>query len=209
MDFVLNTPVGGWESEPLPPLINRSRLSSEALHSPAQTNGPNFARTSAASTESASGLPNLQPMSMSRESLGDRFEFILECTEATGFENFDTLVTAYYRETFHESSPLANEQRLSRNRRLPKVIADVFDATSAWSSWERRGFHEEILKTTESMLIAEKMSARDALNASIAPLLEAHHNSNTTPSAPSIVAMKKMIQNEARCFLLRQRNAAR
>lgn len=88
-------------------------------------------------------------------SLDERFETIMRHVDAAGFKSFDDLVTAYYSSTFSETSPLVIEQHLSRNRRLPKVIADVFQATNNWTPWERCGFHEEILKTAESMLIPE------------------------------------------------------
>jgi hypothetical protein len=104
----------------------------------------NLTHMSDSSTNSIFGMQEPQMMLPRDASLNDRFEKILDCAEAAGFENFDALVTSYYnasKEDFDESSYLANEQRLSRSRRLPKVIADVFEATKNWSVWESRGIH--------------------------------------------------------------------
>jgi len=103
----------------------------------------------------ASSVPDLSSEFAKHALLHELFECISDPLEASVFPNFDSLVTAYYCETFADSSPLANEQRLSRNRRLPKVVADLFSAAQTWTSWEARGFHEEILKTAEAMLISE------------------------------------------------------
>ncbi|KAH7042264.1 hypothetical protein B0J12DRAFT_579556 [Macrophomina phaseolina] len=98
-------------------------------------------------------------------SLDERVEYVLECAEAVGFDGLDSLAAAYYMGTFDESSLLAAEQRLSRNRRLPKVLAEVFQAAGSWSAWERRGFYEEILQSAESMLVAECSGFAKALDA--------------------------------------------
>ncbi|KAL1619692.1 hypothetical protein SLS56_010024 [Neofusicoccum ribis] len=87
--------------------------------------------------------------------LDERIEYVLECAQTAGFDSFDALASAYYTGTFDDGSLLAAEQRLSRNRRLSKLLADVFDAARGWSAWERRGFHEEILQSAEAMLVAE------------------------------------------------------
>ncbi|GME25286.1 Basic-leucine zipper (bZIP) transcription factor [Neofusicoccum parvum] len=87
--------------------------------------------------------------------LDERIEYVLECAQTAGFDSFDALASAYYTGTFDDGSLLAAEQRLSRNRRLSKLLADVFDAARGWSAWERRGFHEEVLQSAEAMLVAE------------------------------------------------------
>lgn len=128
--------------------------------------------------------------------LDDRFEGIMEHVQAAGFDSFDDLVTAYYNGTFGDASPLANEQRLSRNRRLPRVIGDVFEAAEQWTAWERRGFHEEILKTAESMLTSEGTGARPALLSKIGPLIESQDGVNPIATAEALLAVKRAIQNE-------------
>lgn len=120
----------------------------------------------------------------------------MEKVRAAGFDSFDALVSAYYCGNFGEASFLANEQRLSRNRRLPKVIDDVFQATKQWSAWERRGFQEEILKTAESMLKSEAASAHNALMAKITPLLDLHEIINQASTAEALVDLKRSIQDQ-------------
>lgn len=69
-------------------------------------------------------------------SLDERFKCIMEQVEAAGFKSFDEMAAAYYTQNFNESSPLADDQRPSRNRRLPQVLSDVYgSATSSWSEW--------------------------------------------------------------------------
>ncbi|KAK3685291.1 hypothetical protein B0T22DRAFT_465282 [Podospora appendiculata] len=123
--------------------------------------------------------PHPQPLARDA-SLDERFESVMERVEAAGFDNFDELATAYYSETFPESSPLAIEQHLSRNRRLPKLFASVFAASQAWTAWERRGFLEEILKTAETMLVAEGRGVQRTLEGSIVSSLL-----QTTVAAPA------------------------
>ncbi|PNP38373.1 hypothetical protein TGAMA5MH_09731 [Trichoderma gamsii] len=128
--------------------------------------------------------------------LDERMEGIMEKVRAAGFESFDALVSAYYCGSFREASPLANEQRLSRNRRLPKVIDAVFQATTQWSAWERRGFQEEIFKTAESMLKSEAVNAHSPLMAKINPLLDLHDIINPASTAEALVELKRSIQDE-------------
>ncbi|EKG10383.1 Basic-leucine zipper (bZIP) transcription factor [Macrophomina phaseolina MS6] len=118
-------------------------------------------------------------------SLDERIEYVLECAAAAGFDGLDSLAAAYYTGTFDESSLLAAEQRLSRNRRLPKVLAEVFHAAGAWSAWERRGFYEEILQSAESMLVAECSGFAKALDA---------QEGRSLPQDQS--AIKRLFQNE-------------
>lgn len=104
--------------------------------------------------------------------MDERLGSVMEQAEAAGFASFDELVMAYYGEQLDESSPLANEQRLSRNRRLPRVVSDVYRRAGGWSSWERRGFYEEMLKIAEAMLASEGAAARASLAEGILPLAD-------------------------------------
>jgi hypothetical protein len=128
-------------------------------------------------------------------------EGIMEKVRAAGFESFDALVSAYYCGNFGDASPLANEQRLSRNRRLPKVIDNVFQATAQWSAWERRGFQEEIFKTAECMLKSEAVNAHNHLMAKITPLLDLHDTTNPASTAEALVELKRSIQDEVSSFM--------
>ncbi|KAF7552265.1 hypothetical protein G7Z17_g4444 [Cylindrodendrum hubeiense] len=146
---------------------------------------------------SMTDMSSVSPAPSAKQGLDERLEYVLSCTRAAGFESFDTLVTAYYNGNFDDSSPLAIEQRLSRNRGLPSVVADVFRDARRWSDWERRGFDEELLKTTERMLVSEGEDSRGSLEA-ILNLLSAPQNGEGAAASASqaTLAMKKVMQNE-------------
>ncbi|TGJ88323.1 hypothetical protein E0Z10_g446 [Xylaria hypoxylon] len=87
-----------------------------------------------------SGLPNPQ------EKVEEQFEDVLTCARRVGFDSFDTMALHYYTRNFHPASAVAQEQRLSRNRRLPELLAGLRKQSSTWSNWQRRGYQDEMLK---------------------------------------------------------------
>lgn len=132
--------------------------------------------------------------------LEERFACIMGQVEAAGFESFDAMASAYYTQTFAQSSSLAHEQRLSRKRGLPQVLSDVHTATGQWSDWERNGFQEEILKTAETMLTSEGGNARQQLANKVDALLEAQNAGNAAASAEAVLSMKRTIQEQVRIY---------
>lgn len=115
-----------------------------------------------------------QPTSLptKRPTLDERMESVMERVETEGFDNFDSLATLYYKANFGDSSSsLAVEQRLSRNRRLPKLFADVFSAAQQeWGAREQRPLFDEVLRMSEGMLIGEARGVHSTLHASISGL---------------------------------------
>ncbi|KAL7798711.1 hypothetical protein V8C43DRAFT_242886 [Trichoderma afarasin] len=196
MEFSYESSADLWKTDTVP----------KSRPPPTSDNSITFPPLPAAATPSAvlsSPVPegprqNLQPapQSVTQAALGERIGTIMETVQAAGFDSFDGLVSAYYCDTFGEASSLANEQRLSRNRRLPKVIADVFQATKGWSTWERRGFQEEILKTAESMLISEGAGARSSVMSKIEPLIDSYDPTNPDVTADALINLKRSIQDE-------------
>ncbi|TLD19296.1 hypothetical protein PspLS_09784 [Pyricularia sp. CBS 133598] len=88
--------------------------------------------------------------------IDERLEYMLDCAEAAGFDSLDCLVEAYYGSTLTDpQSCLASIRRLSRNRRLPKLLAAVFESSQGWSVWERNELFGEIFRMAERLLIAE------------------------------------------------------
>ncbi|KAJ5133213.1 hypothetical protein N7526_004578 [Penicillium atrosanguineum] len=146
-------------------------------------------------TSDSSYSPPDSVVSAKQISLNDRLECVMERVIDSGFENFDVLVTAYYNGIFAESSPLAYEQRLSRTRRLPKVIADVCHAADQWDSWERRGLQEEIVKTTENFLSSEGDDAQRNLTECIMSFVRAQVQ-DTTNKTCSPNPIKRIMENE-------------
>lgn len=128
-------------------------------------------------------------------SLDERLESIIDGAAKLGFENFDTLAKDYYKHTFENaSSSIANEQRMSRNRRLPTVFEEIFSAATDWSEWERRGFFEEVVRMTESLLISEANASQSVLEEKLEPLISACAE-NQMPSKLDLTSISRLIQN--------------
>lgn len=149
----------------------------------------------------AAGMPATVGMQARKPSqnatLDERFQCIMEQVDAAGFESFDAMATAYYTQNFSDTSPLADEQRLSRNRRLPQFISEVNTAASkGWSDWERKGFQDEILRTAEGMLTSEGCDARQQLGGKVNQLVEAQDNGNAAAAGEAMVSMKRTIQEQ-------------
>lgn len=103
---------------------------------------------------------NMAPTS--RSSLEDRFEYVLDCARQVGFDTFDSMAAQYYATNFEPSSSLAMDQRVSRNRHLPALLADLRQNSADWSTWERRGYQDETLKAAEEICAAECRDFRAA-----------------------------------------------
>lgn len=201
MEFSFDANLDVWKTDALSSKIRPSTASNNALAFPSITapTTPSAVLDSSPVADSNPAEPQSDIQATSSEeatSTEERIEAIMETIQAAGFSSFDALVSAYYCDTFGEASPLANEQRLSRNRRLPKLIDDIFRATKKWSSWERRGFQEEIIKTAESMLISEGAGARPSLMSKITPVLDSHDAANPAATAEALVNLKRSIQDE-------------
>lgn len=155
------------------------------------------------SSDTCGTPPPLSHIAASNGTLDDKFEFLLECTQAIGSDNFDALAITYYTGKFGSSTPLANEQRLSRNRGLPKLIGEVHNAAREWSDWERRGFYEEVLRTTELVLVGEvergRASLRDVAGSNGAG---AAWNGTSGPGEAVVAGMKRVVEDEVSTFCL-------
>ncbi|KAL6903108.1 hypothetical protein GGI43DRAFT_401264, partial [Trichoderma evansii] len=193
MEFDFNHPPDVWKNVMFTPTSPHTTHSFESLSSARQHN-----TSATANKTNTRGSASPSDISADNTSLDENLLFILECADSLGFDNFDSLVTTYYNERFYESSLLASEQRLSRNRRLPKVLAEIFHAAGNWSDLEQRGLREEILNQTESMLILEGNGAFDTLQASINHLLllNAQSEVNSTSTTQTILGVKRTIRNQ-------------
>ncbi|KAI1115645.1 hypothetical protein F5Y14DRAFT_110610 [Nemania sp. NC0429] len=85
----------------------------------------------------------------------EQFEYVLSCAQRVGFDSFDTMALHYYTRNFNPTSALALEQRLSRNRRLPELLAELRRQSMAWNTWQRRGYEDETLKAAEEICTME------------------------------------------------------
>ncbi|KAH6954018.1 hypothetical protein BKA56DRAFT_663425 [Ilyonectria sp. MPI-CAGE-AT-0026] len=198
--MAFNHPFDMWSFEMLPQTRRQHQQPALGGELPPYVGGGDGGSSGLAMDSSMTDM-SVSPAPSGKQGLDERLEYVLSCTRAAGFESFDALVTAYYNGNFEDSSPLAIEQRLSRNRGLPSVVADVFRDARRWSDWERRGFDEELLKTTESMLVSEGEDSRSSLE-SVLSLLSAPQNGNGSgdstgaSASQATLAMKKVMQNE-------------
>ena len=85
----------------------------------------------------------------------EKFEYLLAYARRVGFNGFDALTSQYYTLNFDHTSPLALEQRTSRNRHLPAILAELRQRSRNWMPWERHGYQAEILKSAEEICTAE------------------------------------------------------
>jgi hypothetical protein len=88
-------------------------------------------------------------------SVKDRLSHVLKAVDAAGFDSLDSAIIAYYKKSLDENEGLRREQRLNRIRRLPALLKELHLAAQGWSQWQRRGFEEQIIKSTEDILFAE------------------------------------------------------
>ncbi|RGP69665.1 basic-leucine zipper bzip transcription factor [Fusarium sporotrichioides] len=132
----------------------------------------------------------------SPRSVDERLEYIVDAATKVGYDNFDTLAKDYYIHTFEASSSIARKQRMSRNRRLPTVISEIFSATNDWCEWARRGFYEEIVRMTESLMIFEANAAQSLLEDKLEHLVKASMQSQAI-SKPNLES-KRLIENNVR-----------
>lgn len=86
---------------------------------------------------------------------GERLVHILKAVAAAGFDSLDDAVLAYYTENLKDEDQLRQQQRLSRIRRLPVLLKELHLAAQDWGPWQRRGFHEQIIKSTEDIIVTE------------------------------------------------------
>ncbi|CAI4215848.1 unnamed protein product [Parascedosporium putredinis] len=93
----------------------------------------------------------------------DRILYIIDQVAAMGFDSLEEVVEIYYTKTFESTSPLHQHQRLSRNRRLPRLVGSLHTAAKNWDNWERRGFREQITLGAEE-IFAEEMDLFIAQN---------------------------------------------
>ncbi|GAP88119.2 putative transcriptional regulator [Rosellinia necatrix] len=105
--------------------------------------------TTTAPSQWLNGLPNTQM------TLEERFEYVLGHAQRAGFDSFDSMALHYYARNFHPNSALSLEQRLSRTRRVPELLAELRKQSETWGTWQRRGYQDEIVKAAEEICAAE------------------------------------------------------
>ncbi|KAH7309180.1 hypothetical protein B0I35DRAFT_95203 [Stachybotrys elegans] len=93
----------------------------------------------------------------------ERLEHVLEVMNRSGFESLESLMSEYYTADFRPFPRLAGLQHLSRNRKLPSLLADLRINAASWTEWEAQGYKSEIVWSAESILTAERRKLPSAL----------------------------------------------
>lgn len=108
----------------------------------------------------------------------------------------------YYGRTFIESSALTSEQWLSRNCRLPNLIAGIFASSRQWNQLERRCLNVEIFRIAEGLLNAEISAAREDIPLQVLVDLDSHREGGCKPTAGinmcNVLAVRDDLMNKVR-----------
>lgn len=94
-------------------------------------------------------------------------------------ELLDNLVADYYCADYRSHPQAAHEQRKSRRRGLPSFVSEVFHCSQDWTSWERDGLYNELVKATETVLCLEAEAARASLGDVFQSVLAARDSSSS------------------------------
>jgi hypothetical protein len=87
--------------------------------------------------------------------LVDRLERVIESVHLSGFDGIESVVSKYYTSDLSSSSRLASAQRLSRKRKLPGLLSDLYASSSTWTERESQRYKDEILRSAEDSLVEE------------------------------------------------------
>lgn len=97
---------------------------------------------------------------MSRDSVEScnptaRYQYIIECVKKAGFDNVDSMVSGYYTLTFDKNSVADRAQTASRGKHLRNVLSSLHENSRDWTTWEARGFRDQIVEAAEGIYGAE------------------------------------------------------
>ncbi|MCJ1245652.1 hypothetical protein MMC30_002856 [Trapelia coarctata] len=93
----------------------------------------------------------LTPVSASSP-LSSRLASALDTTRQLGFSSVDDLAAQFWTADLRDRPSLADAQRLSRRRGLPRMLAELRKNSDDWTSWEAQGYHDEVVHAAEAVL---------------------------------------------------------
>jgi hypothetical protein len=96
------------------------------------------------------------------QSLEKRFEYLRLCLSSAGFNTFDSMASQYYTANFSHESIVSSEQRTSRQKLLPLLLAELRQDVKTWTQWEAHGYCDEIIKSAESIVGSERPGSTTA-----------------------------------------------
>ncbi|KAK0638020.1 Transcription factor ZEB2 [Lasiodiplodia hormozganensis] len=96
------------------------------------------------------------------QSVEERMEALVEFSRSMGFTTFDDAVTTYYTAQFKARTRIEMEQRCSRSRQLPGVLALLTASAQRWTSLQSHAYRCEIVKAAEN-IYADEMARLEGL----------------------------------------------
>ncbi|KAI0596213.1 hypothetical protein F4775DRAFT_318524 [Biscogniauxia sp. FL1348] len=84
-----------------------------------------------------------------------RFKALLDIVRNFGFQDFDSMVSAYYTAQFQRNSVPDMSQRASRSRRLHRLLQDLHESSKRWTKWESRGLREGVMESARDICVNE------------------------------------------------------
>ncbi|KHN99803.1 bZIP transcription factor, bZIP-1 [Metarhizium album ARSEF 1941] len=199
VEFALESANDVWKADGLPHRLPQPCSTGSMSYSPMLEATASRIETEMSSNTQHSNSPprgptGSGPVPARNASMDERMESVIRHMQSNGFQSFDDLATAYYSRTFSDTTPMAAGQNISGNKRLSKVIFDVSQTADDWTYWERRDFHDGILRVAESMVTSELPAVDDALLSQIRSLVETIDAQNIN-KAESLESVKNLIKH--------------
>lgn len=110
----------------------------------------------------AAAAAPLQQLGHHCQSVEERMEALVEFSRSMGFATFDDAVTTYYTAQFKARTRIEMEQRCSRSRQLPGVLALLTASAQRWTSLQSHAYRCEIVKAAEH-IYADEMARLEGL----------------------------------------------
>lgn len=132
------------------------------------SNSDRISRSSSTSLSIAAGCP--QPPSRNTDTsrvststpgtaatgtLSSRIASAQASLKSHGFTSVEDLVTQFWTADLSDRPALADAQRLSRRRELPRLLSTLRERASQWDDWESQGWGDEATRSAETVLVEE------------------------------------------------------
>ncbi|KAG9258282.1 uncharacterized protein F5Z01DRAFT_670929 [Emericellopsis atlantica] len=134
-------PQGIYVPQRSPPQPNGTGSSIESMSEPP---GP-------ANKTMGRGAPPPPPGQGPHGRIEDRIEHVRQCAVEAGFESLDDVAGQYYTGDFSHDTSISRQQRQSRQKGLPQLLATLRRDAETWSQWEAHGYHRETIQSAGSI----------------------------------------------------------
>lgn len=106
-------------------------------------------------------IQNIDTSSTSND-LGICFERILDVIDEAGFDSVDAMASKYYGTRFKEGTMPHLAQSRSKSRHLRRFLSSLQTSSKGWSSQDAQGYHEEIMRSAESIYVDELLRLKQS-----------------------------------------------